>query len=93
MIKMKYYLKICLLLLLFFSLSMLVLILSREYLLNYIIQYIKEKRQTTQLVGEDKSIEFFFIMTRFVMPIVLFLNVVLIFLLVKRRNTGIEKLF
>ncbi|MCB0519241.1 MAG: hypothetical protein H6577_15840 [Lewinellaceae bacterium] len=57
-----------------FTLLMSVLLLFKPYCLDHLIDSVKILRQTTKLEGEDKSAEYIFILSRFIVPAVLIVS-------------------
>lgn len=55
---------------------MLVLLLTRNYLLNYLVDYIETIRGTAHYEGETKAVEFLYILTRIITPIILVMTLV-----------------
>ena len=47
------------------------LLLTRNYILDYLVDYIEIVRGTSHYEGESKAVEFWFILTRIIIPFLL----------------------
>lgn len=66
----------------------LLLVLTRQYFLNIVLQFIKEIRGTEHYIGESKASEQLFIIAYIITPIVFITSLLLLFLRNRIKRSG-----